>query len=72
MDSLRTGDYHVTFLSRHPADKHLCDDNARCWHEWYEYYLDDEDVPVYGARIHFSPKRKPDQTKYMLMTDSVH
>ena len=24
-----TGDYHVTFLARHPADKLLCDDRAR-------------------------------------------
>ena len=30
MGSLRIGDYHVTFLSRHPADKHLCDDTV-CW-----------------------------------------
>ena len=28
MDFFRTGDYHVTFLSHHPADKHLCDDVA--------------------------------------------
>ena len=39
--SLRTGDYHVTFFSRHPANKHLCDDVARWWPEWHEYYLDD-------------------------------
>ena len=27
---------------------------------------------MYGARMLFSPKRKPDETKYMLWTDSVH
>lgn len=26
IDSLRTWDYHGTFLSRYPADKYLCDD----------------------------------------------
>ena len=65
MDSLRTIDYHVTFLSRHPTDKNLCD-------EWHEKYLDEENVTMYGARMLFSPKRKPDQTKYMLWIDSVH
>ena len=29
MDSSRTGDHHVTSLSRHSADKHLCDDVTR-------------------------------------------
>ena len=29
MDPATTGDYHVTFLARHPDDKHLCDDRAR-------------------------------------------
>ena len=27
---------------------------------------------MYGARILFSPKRKPNQTEYMLWTDLVH
>ena len=66
MGSLRTGDYHVTFLSKRPADKHLCDDKARWWPEWHGYYLDDENVYSYGARMLFSPKRKSDQLKYML------
>ena len=66
MDSLRTGDYHVTFLLRHPADKHLCNDKSRWWREWHAYYLDDENVPVHGALMLFSPKRKPGETKYML------
>ena len=66
MDILRTGDYHVTFLSRHPVNNHICDDKARWWTEWREYYLDNENVPVYGARILFSPKRKLDERKYMV------
>ena len=60
MDSLRTGDYHVTFLSRHLADKNLCDDAANWWSEWNEYYFNDSNIPVYGVRMLFSPKRKPD------------
>ena len=31
LDSLRKGDCHVTFLSRHPADKHLYNGVARWW-----------------------------------------
>ena len=51
MNLLRTRDYHVTFISRHITDKHLCDDYA-CWlPEWREYYLDDSNIPVYSARI---------------------
>lgn len=33
MNSSRTGNYHVTFLSRHPADKYLYDDAVRWWPE---------------------------------------
>ena len=66
------GDYHVTFLSRHPHINHLCDDIARWWSEWHEYSLNDDNTPVYGSRILFKPTRKPDLTKYMLWTDSVH
>ena len=66
MGSLRTGDYHVIFLSKHPADKHLCDDKARWWPEWHEYYLDDENIYSYGDRVLFSPKRKSDQPKYIM------
>ena len=71
MDSFRTKDYQVTFLSRHPVDKHLCDDVACWWPEWHEYYLDDANIQVYGARMLFNPRRKPDLTKYMFWTDSV-
>ena len=33
MDSSTTGDYHVTSLSRHFDDKHLCNDVSRWWPE---------------------------------------
>ena len=72
IDSLRTGDCHVTFLPRYPFDKHLCDDVAHWWPEWHEYFLDNSNIHVYGARILFSPKRKLDLTKYMLWSNSVH
>ena len=72
INSLCIGDYHITYLSRHPADKHLCDNAARWWPEWHEYYLDDNNIPVYCDRTLFSPKRKPDLAKYMLWSDSVH
>ena len=72
LDSETTGDYHVTFLSRHPSDNTLCDDAARWWPLWYEYVLDKNNVPVYGARILFGPTRKPDLKKYILWTDSIH
>ena len=29
MDSKSTGNYHVTFISRHPKNNDLCDDEAR-------------------------------------------
>ena len=67
-----TGDCHVTFWARHPDDKHLCDDRARWRPEWHECQLDDNNVLVYGARILFSPKRKPNLMKFMLLSDSVH
>ena len=72
MDPSTTGDYHVTFLSRHPDDNHLCDDVARWWPEWHEYSMNDENIPVYGSRMLFKPNRKPDLKKYMLWSDSVH
>ena len=59
MDSLRRGNYHVTFISRHPANKYLCDDAVRWLSEWQEYYLDDFNII-------------PDLTKYTMQTDSVH
>ena len=34
--------------------------------------LDDNNVSVYGARILFSPKRKPNLKKYMLLSNFVH
>ena len=61
-----TGDYHVTFLVQHPNDKNLCDDKPRRWPKWHEYQLDDNNVPVYGARMLFSQKRKPNLKKFML------
>ena len=72
MDPSTTGDYHVTFLSRHPGDNHLCDDVARWWPEWHEYSLNDENIPVYGSRMIFKLNRKPNLAKYMLWTDSIH
>ena len=71
MDSKSTGDYHVTFISRHPKDNDLCDDKARWWPLCHEYKNDTNNVPIYGARMLFGPKRKPDSTKYILWTDSV-
>ena len=72
MNSLRTGDYHVTFISRHPAIEHICDDVSRWWSEWLEYYVDNSNIPVYSSRMILSPKRKPDLTKYISWTDTVH
>ena len=34
-------------------------------------HLDDQNIPVYGTRILFGPKRKPNLNKYILWTDSV-
>ena len=56
MQPENTGDYHVIFLARHPVDKNLCDDNIRWCINWYEYALNDNSVPVYGARMLLSPK----------------
>ena len=70
--SLRTRNYHITFLSRHPTDKNFCDYAVHWWLEWHEYYLDDSNIPVYGVRMLFSPKRKADLTNYILWTDSIH
>ena len=72
MEPENTGDYHVTFLARHPDDKHLCDDKARWWPEWYEYKLDSSNVSIYGARMLFLPKRKQNPKTYMFWSDSVH
>ena len=51
MESETTGDYHVTFLSRHPSDNTLRDDAACWWPLWYTYILDKNNVPFYGARL---------------------
>ena len=72
MNSSTTGDYHVTFISRHPDDSHLCDDVARWWPERHEYSLDEENIPVYGSRMILKLNLKPNLAKYMLWTDSVH
>ena len=72
IDLLRTSDYHDIFLSQHLADKHLCDDKPHLFPERHEYYLDDKNDSDYGSRTLFSPKRKPDLTKYILWTDSVY
>ena len=61
---------HVTFISR-PDDIYLCDDIARWWSLWHEYKKDEDNVPLYGARMLFGLKRKPDLSKYTLWTASV-
>ena len=65
-------DYHVTFLSLHPSGNHLFDDTSRWWSLWYEYVLDTNNIPVYGARILLGPNRKPNTKNYILWIDSVH
>ena len=62
---------HVTFISR-PDDIYLCDDITRWWYLWHEYKKDEDNVPLYGARMLFGPKRKQDINKYILWTDSIH
>ena len=66
MDSFRTGGYQVTFLSRHPVDKHLCDNVACWWPEWYNNCFYDSNIPVYGARMILNPRRKSDLIMYLL------
>lgn len=70
LDSKHTGDYYVTFISRHPDDSHLCNQTARWWPLWHEYKKNVNNVPLYGARMLFGPKRKQDLRKYILWTDS--
>ena len=72
MDSKRTGDYHVTFISRHLNDNDPCDEKARWWSLWHEYRNDKNDIPIYGDLMLCGPKRKSDSNKYILLTDSVH
>ena len=71
MDSKSTGNYHVTFISRHPKNNDLCDETTRWWPLCHEYKNDKNNLPIYGARMLFGPKRKPDSNKYILWTDSV-
>ena len=59
------------FLSRHPFDNRLCDDTSRWWPLQYEYVLDTNNIPGYGARILLGPNRKPNTKKYILWTTSV-
>ena len=63
MNSKTTGDYYVTFMSRHPDDVNLCDDKARWWPLWYEYTNNSDNVPVYTACILLGSERKPDPNK---------
>ena len=72
MNPSTTGDYHVIFLSLHPDDNHLCNDASRWWPEWHEHSLNDDNIPVYDSCMLFKQNRKPNLTKYMLWTDSVH
>ena len=72
LDSKHIGDYHAIFISRYPDDGHLCDDTARWFPLWHEYKNDKNNVPLYGTSMLFGPKRKPDLSKYILWTDSVH
>ena len=72
MEPPTTGNYHVTFLLCNPSDNHLCDDTSCWWPLWYEYVLDTNNIPVYGARILLGPNRKSNIKLYILWTDSVH
>ena len=72
MEPQTTEDCQVTFLSGLPSDKHLCDDTSRWWPLWYEYVLDTNNIPVYGARILLGPNRKPNTKIYIRWTDIVH
>ena len=53
MDSKSIGDYHVTFISKHPKDNDLCDDKTCWWPLRHEYKNDKNDVLIYGARMLF-------------------
>ena len=41
-------DLHDIFLSCHPSDNHLCDDHTWWWSLYYGYFIDENDIPVYG------------------------
>ena len=72
MNSKRSGDYHVMFISRHPNDSHICDDTARWQPLCHEYKNDKNNVPINDARMFFSLKRKPNPNKYIIWTDFVY
>ena len=38
----------------------------------YEYTNNSDNVSVYGSRILLGQKRKPDPSKYIRWTDSIH
>ena len=59
MEPQTIGDYHVTFLSPHPSDNHLCDDTSRLGPLWYEYVLNANKIHVYGARKLLGLYQKP-------------
>ena len=71
MNSKRTDGYHVTFISRYPKDRYLCDNMGRWWLLWHKYQNDKNNVPIYGARMLFGKERKPNPDKYVLWIDSV-
>ena len=71
MNPETTSDSHLNFLARHTDDTLLCDDKDRWRPGWYEYKLDSDNNLVYGVRVLFSPKWKPDPKKYVLWSDSV-
>ena len=51
MNPRTTGDYHVIFLSHHPSDNHLCDNNTRWKPLWHGHIMNKNNIPVtkYGT-----------------------
>ena len=72
MNSKRIDDYHVTYISQHPKDSHLCADTARWWSLWHKYKNDKTNIHIYGACMLFGPKRKLDPNKYILWKNLVN
>ena len=57
----------------HDIQKKVPYDDKTCWRPlWKEYTNDSNNVPIYGKRMLFGPKRKSDPGKYIFWTDSVH
>ena len=48
MEPKITENYHVIFLSRHPSDNYLCDDNTKWRPLWYEYTMDKKKILFMG------------------------